>query len=670
MFKISKHNVIDFTKLYKHNNSWWNKIFRKKTEKNVLLKYFKYFSFSLFILVIICFIYIGVNFLKIKNLYYNTVSGKLQLELAAASIKEQDFKLAIFCSDKAINNFDLALDDIKSLQSNLIISHIPAITIQFRNINYVLSAGKILSRAVKEGSSFVQELGILQADGKNLTYSKYTPEERSVILKKIYESGPELAGMKANLDLALLNLENINYIGPSWLLRDKLLVVKDKVMNASNVMDKLIPMSQLIPKISGYPNEANYLFILQNKDELRPTGGFIGTYGIVSLLEGEIERFDTHDVYHMDMPVKDSLTVEPPVEIKKYLGVPKWYMRDANWSPDWPTSAQKIQWFYDQENKLLTGKNKINNFDGQFNGVIGVTTDFITSLLHLVGPVTVEGVEYNEKNFSNLLEYRVEKNYVQLGVSKWQRKEVIGEIGRILKIKLLDFPSNRWNEIYDLMIENFQKKSILIYMNDTSLQNMVREQDWSGELKSVPSDYVMVVDSNMASLKTDAIIDRSVNYLVEATSNGLMAKLNISYSHQGGVDWRTTKYNSYTRVYVPSGAKLIKSVGNTKDEVTTGRELNKTYFGAFVSIGPGQIGNLYFEYLLPQNITDQLLDGKYSLYMQKQPGKNIDNLVVNLKFIDNIKSYSPTGFYTNKINNNEINWQSDLNKDRKLEVNF
>lgn len=670
MFKFSRHNVIDFAKLYKKKDSWWNRIFRKKTEENRLLKYFKYFSFGLLVIFILCFIYIGVNFLRIKDLYHNTMAGKSQLEMATTMAKEQDFNSAISYSDKAMKNFELASAQVRSLQSNFFISHISAIATQFSNVDYILSAGKILSRAVKEGSSFVKELGILQTGGKNLAYSKYTPEERKIILKRIYESGPELVGLKANLDLALLNLEDVNYIGPFWPLHDKILAVKDKVKNASDIIEKLIPMSQLIPKISGYPNETNYLFLLQNKDELRPTGGFIGTYGIVSLSAGEIERFDTHDIYHMDMPVKDSLKVEPPAEIKKYLGVPNWYMRDANWSPDWPTSAQKIQWFYDQENKLLTGKNRINNFDSQFNGVIGVTTDFITSLLHLVGPITVEGVEYNENNFSNLLEYRVERGYTQLGVSKWQRKEVIGEIGRQLKIKLLDFPVDRWNEILNIMNENFQKKNILIYMDDPGLQTMVREQGWSGELKNVSGDYVMVVDSNMASFKTDAVISRSLNYSIEAVNNGLLAKLKISYSHQGGADWRTTKYRTYTRVYVPKGAKLIKAEGNTEDQVLVREEFDKTYFGAFISIGPGQIGNLYFEYQLPQNITDQLMNGKYSLYMQKQPGKNIDNLDIDLKFIDNIKSYSPTGFYVNKIGNNGINWQSNLNKDQELEVNF
>ncbi len=617
----------------------------------------------------------GAQIFKAGRIYKEAMAGKNNLEQAALFAGEQDFKNSLVFANKARDNFDSAVRETEEIRSGVFVSRLPFIRSQFNDVEYLLTTAEILSRAVAQGAGFAGELEGLLSGGKKLSFSKFSREEKGKILGRIYEAGPEIFGMKANLDLALLNLEQARFNGILWPLKGKIFGLKSKIEYGRNILAEAIPMSRLLPALAGYPEKVSYLVLLQNSDELRPTGGFLGTYGILETEYGEILRLDTHDIYHMDMPVKDKLNIEPPEPIKKYL-IDKWYMRDGNWSPDWPTAAKKIEWFYKAEDSLLPPENRINNFTGEFDGVIAVTPKFITDLLALTGPVEVGGEKYDKDNFVNLLEYKVEKGYVQLGVSSWQRKEIIGDIAKELKIKLFDLPASRWQEIMDVANDNIIKKNIFVFFKDEEIESLIKEEGWGGEVKETfEGDFLMAVDSNMGSLKTDAVMSKSADYKMEQTADGLVAKLRLNYAHEGGVDWKTTKYKSYTRVYVPLGSRLVKAEGLSEGLVSSVaegtadvlNELGKTSFGAFISIEPGQMGSLYFEYKLPNYIAEELKNGSYNLYVQKQPG-NETGLTVDLKFVSAIKSYSPASLSAVKASDNEIRWEGELEGDRRYKI--
>jgi len=422
-----------------------------------------------------------------------------------------------------------------------------------------------------------------------------------------------------------------------------------------------------IDRLAGYPEKSNFLFLLQNNAELRPTGGFIGTYGIIETNLGDISRFDTHDIYHIDMPVKDKINVTPPQALVKYLGVDRWYMRDSNWSPSWPESARQAEWFFREENKLLDKPDIVGDFDG----VLGITPSLITDLLYLTGPLTIENVTYDKDNFSKLLEYRVEKGYVDLGVSSWERKEVIGDIAEILKKRLLDLPSSQWPGLINVLSRNLASKDILIYLHDESLNNIIKENNFSGEIVQAPLDYLMVVDANMAAYKTDEVISRSINYNLEEKDGNLFVNLKIHYAHQGDFDWRTTKYRTYTRIYVPLGSQLVQVSDLGEEKVSISEDFQKTVFGAFHTIEPGEIGTLQFYYKLPKNLTTKILEkGEYSLYTQKQPGVKNSKLTIDLKLKNKLTSYSPTGFSSDNNKNGDLRWQTEFDSDKNFKASF
>ena len=630
-----------------------------------MFKALKFFIITTSVFLLFFVVVFFGTFLHLKNIYSHTIIAKENLEAVPELLKFKDFATARTKAGIAQDNFEESVLALENIQNNFLFSKIETSNNILRDVSFILSAGLNLSKASVRISDLALHLDELLGSDINNSFESLDRNKKRKLLQVAYESSPEFHGIKANIDLSIDSLSRINPNGIFFPVKDQLGLLKENIEEVSSLMNKILPISEMLPKLAGYPSPANYLIVLQNSDELRPTGGFIGTYGILQVDSGEIERLDTHDIYHLDMPVKDKVNVAPPEPIKKYL-VDKWYMRDSNWSPDWSESAQKINWFYDLENSKFP-KPDINNFVG----VIGITPEFVTDLLSFIGPLEVNGETYTKDNFVDLLQYKVEKGYVHLGVPSWHRKEEVGDILAKLKKELLSMPTDKLSEIVNLVDNNLARKNILFYFDDLAIQEVSKNSNFAGEIKQTDSDFVMVVDANMGAYKTDAVMGKSIEYSLDQGINGLFAKLKINYSHRGSFDWKTTRYRSYTRIYVPKGSQLIKSWGGDKEQVDVYDEGDKTVFAGFISIEPGKINNIYLEYKLPDRINIQAIAQKeYSLYFQKQAGAKIEELKLSLNFDNIIKSYKPTGFFVDNKEGEKIKWSADLETDREFKVKF
>ncbi|MFH1582746.1 MAG: DUF4012 domain-containing protein [Candidatus Falkowbacteria bacterium] len=664
MFHLSKSKHINFKALHQAADDLIGRIppVKKRRYLNSSYKILKYFCFVAAFLFLLLLIFLSSQIFNLKQIYDQANQGKINLEQAVAFAKQDDFGQAANLARLAESNFNISINKIEEIKSNNLISYLPLAISQLNDAEGLLISLQFLSKAVAGGANFGLSLETLIDGDKKFNFTKLSPEAKRNVLRKIFESAPELNGIKADLDLAYIYLDQISTSGILFALKNKISQVKMQINEVSLILEKAVPLSQMIPALAGYPSQVNYLVVLQNNDELRPTGGFLGTYGILKIKDGDIVNFDTHDIYHLDMPAQSKMNIQPPEPIKKYLN-DKWYMRDANWSPDWPTAARTIDRFYQIESSFNQEAEKVP----EFSGILAITPKLITDFLKITGPIIVEGQAYDENNFQDLLQYRVEKGYEVQGVSKWQRKEVIGEISKKLKIKIFDLPPRKWSEIINIAIDNLTAKNLLFYLTDNQLENIAVANGWAGEIKNYYGDYFMVVDANLAALKTDAVMSRSINYRATEGANGLLSTLTINYAHNGEIDWKTSAYKSYTRVYVPLGSQLIKISGYEAKQIDIGNEAGKTWFGFYLTVAPGEINNIILDYKLPLSI---MLNNNYGLYIQKQPGKELGYLSVDLNFENGIKSYSPASLYMQKISPTSVKWKGDLNIDRSFEVKF
>lgn len=584
----------------------------------------------------------GKNYLQ--ETYRAAMEGKSHLEKAKDSASANNWKDAETEADSAEESFTAAIKSFEGFSDNRLAAKIMP-SLNRKSIDATanfLKTAEILSRSAAQASKI--------ADGANeifnfssFAFKDISNAKRQQAIVYLYQSLPEINGLAANLQLAQLSLEKGQDSLIALPFKSKLAWLDDQLNTINNIMDDAKLLAKITPVLAGYPKESRFLIILQNNDELRPSGGFIGSYATISVKDGLISSMESHDSYHIDMPAVGLLRKDPPAPIKKYMEVENWYLRDANWSPDWPTSAKQIVANYNDE-KALVGESREN-----FDAVIGITPELISEILKITGPITVQDKEYNADNFQSQLQYEVEVGYKEQDVSSWDRKEVINEVMDTLMKKVTQLPKDNWLDLISALQTARTKKYLLAYFPNQDYQDIAKLLQVDGAIKTPSDDYFMLVDANLAAFKTDAVMDKKISYRVREENDGLYATVTMDYSHNGSFDWRTTRYRSYSRIYAPQGSRMINSSGY-KDgiDAVNEKDFNKTSFGFFFSIEPGtQNKTLSFEYKLPDYIwQDYLKSGKYNLFIQKQPGNRIKDLEVSFQAKGNKKAqaYSMSPF--------------------------
>jgi hypothetical protein len=362
----------------------------------------------------------------------------------------------------------------------------------------------------------------------------------------------------------------------------------------------------VIPEIIKDKQEKTFLILFQNDMEIRPGGGYIGSFGILKTKGEKVISIETHDTNVFDKNAESGVTT--PVQIQKTLKITNWELRDSNWSGDFPTNARRADEFYHREG----GVEKLD-------GVVAISTDVLNSFLEVTGPITVEGVpgEFNSENAVTKLEYQVEKGFLEQGLEKNDRKNVMKDMAKALINRA---QHSSWSE-KKLLLEKIEKhlnnKDIMIYFKDENLQKKIAEVGWAGEMKGVKSDYLMITDANLGALKTDQHIKRSFDYVIDFSQPRPVATLRVIYKHTARErDWMTTNYVSFLKVYVPAGSTLLEVKNFEQDDSEIGKEADKNYFGHFVTVPIGTEKAVRLVYELPQNVIVQ----DYDLLIQKQSG--------------------------------------------------
>ncbi len=352
--------------------------------------------------------------------------------------------------------------------------------------------------------------------------------------------------------------------------------------------------------------EKTFLILFQNNLELRPGGGFIGSFGIFKVKNGKITLSQIHDTGNFDGRIPS--VVEPPYPMKQTLRIDSWKLRDSNYSPNFETNAKKAEEFY-----------YMGNGGEQFDGVIGITADVLSSFLKATGPIQIDGYPgtYDSENAVITLERQVEKDYVEQGIKAGERKAVMSELGKEIIKRISILSGSQQLELFGIIADDLNSKDIQMYFKDGELQQLIEKNGWSGNVdQDWKNDYLLAVDANLGAYKSDYYVKRKIDYFVDFSQQKPEATLKITYKHTAlQKDWMTKDYLSYLRVYVPAGAELI-STENVDNNIQKGEEFGKRYFGSIVNIPLGSEKTVVWKYFLPENITAE----DYALQIQKQSG--------------------------------------------------
>lgn len=378
-----------------------------------------------------------------------------------------------------------------------------------------------------------------------------------------------------------------------------------------------------------------FLILLQNSDELRPGGGFLGQYAIIKIKNGAVLSTFVEDANLLDQRIVAD--VPTPYPLARKIQLKRWKFRDSNFSPDFPTNAAKAEYFY----RLAGGYEK-------FDGVIAVNSLTFNNILALTGPIQIPGDSniYTSTDGAYKLEDRVERAYLGENVPaelKQARKSIMKKIAAEIITRAVTV--GNIPKLAQFAQTEMQNKDVMLYFKDPILQTLVESVHWDGSVaKDWGGDYLMLVDANMGALKTDYYMRRSLDYTVDFTGEIPTGTLVYTYKNTAKYgDWRTSDYHTYLRAYVPKGSVFLER--KMINVVTTKTDFNKTYFDGFVDVEIGQSDvNTTLKYELPSTITPD----NYRLLIQKQSGVGTLPVTIHLKTKD--KEYTQSADLLKDLN--------------------
>lgn len=413
-----------------------------------------------------------------------------------------------------------------------------------------------------------------------------------------------------------------------FLSETKLEAFRAKVLGAKN-------LSLSLPQILGKDKPKTYLVLFQNNMELRPTGGFIGSFGLASFDAGRLIDINVFDVYAADGGLKGH--VEPPGPIKKYLGEANWFLRDSNWDPDFPTSANRAKWFLDKE------------MDRSVDGVIGVDLEVVRGFLQTTGPAVLadfnQAFDYN--NLYGKLQAEVEAGFFP---GSQKKASLLTALARELMKRASSLPQEAYVPVARKIFQNLEERHIQIALDDAGAEKAVSLMDYSGELSggSCPGkcflDFVAPVDANVGVTKANYFIKRDFSLDVTVGNETVKKMLVITYANTANPSLGVAaRYRTYTRLFVPPNSIFQKAKIDNAG-VAVEADLEEENFetrksgGINLEVSPGQTKKLIFSWETP--IPSGPPTTEYRLAIRKQAGTTVDPLVINVLTPTDSKSYN------------------------------
>jgi len=367
----------------------------------------------------------------------------------------------------------------------------------------------------------------------------------------------------------------------------------------------------LAPQALGSRTPRRYLLLAQKSDELRPTGGFIGNIAFVTLADGEPRDLTYLRSYLIENPTRPRIPAPPP--FRRYQHMRDWNLRDANWHPDFRSSADEIVRFL-----------ALNNVE-PVDGVLAFDQQALGILLAAIGPVEVPGhnVRVTTANAYTVLEHFAHSTGDRRAwfSARPFYAALTSALMQTTTHRLRTDPRSVIGAVQAMVAE----KHLLAAFQDADLQRLVEQLGAGGRLPAAPDDLVYIVDAQVDHGAPFRDIEQTIRYRPDPTTG--RATLSIDYVNTNSTANGNARLADYVRVYVPAGTRLTSVIGLT--DAQPARHVDGlTEFAGFLDLPAGSRRRVEFRYWLPPHLPARWSANGYTLHVPKQPGTDGHRLVV------------------------------------------
>lgn len=580
------------------------------------------------------FIGLIIIFFVLFNLFGIVIQGKNYINLFANNAK-QGISSLLSAKDK------IALADFDTAQ----IAFTEAETI-FKQLNqdtWFLQGNTKTPQALLESAKLISESGKMLAAlavnfktlpdqfiQANAAYLQDKSSPKVNLTQPIVESLPILQKVNQNMELVNQNLSSVSTTFFPEDIQNQIEDAKVQVADLSQTLESFTNYLNIVLDLLGSQVPHTYLILIQNNYEARPAGGFLGSMVFAEVDNGILTQFDFKDIYDFDGIFTQNPDYLPP----EYTGLnQKLWIRDANYTPDFPISASRIETLLQRANAP------------SFDTIISIDQTLIEELLGLTGPVLMPeyNAEISAKTYFSVFTYLIEANQKQNA----NDKQILADFMREFEKKV--FAVTDIKSLFNVFSSNLNKKHIQIFSKKSNIQDLITQFDFDNSFipqNSPQENLLLVTTSSIGGNKSDKYIKERIIFNTHfkkdnSIQNSITVRKFHSYSDLIERSWTNSlipfgvtqidnpsRYVlgrgnniSMMKVYVPNDSVLIstKGVPLSQVETHTDPDLNQKYFMFKLSTKPGQFSQATLIYepnikLKPNPVAE------YSLNLQMQAG--------------------------------------------------
>ncbi len=661
------HEVVPHHHRKRHHSRWYKRLV-KRTGLHV--------RWARLILVLVAFIVVVT--VGVLALIFDSVN---QVQLSIASFQR------VMASVSARPGTELTLDDFDRLdssvsdlvgslataQSRLRIMH-PFVFVnhQVATTVYAVDAAVDLAQAAQYVLNGLQPTLQFMVSGSSsqTIVTQISSGEQVVDLLQVGKGQFANAGTLLEQAAQIVSSLDLTGVNPTLALQlDSLGKYTDQLKQINGV---LISAPDFLNDALGLSGQHNYLVLSQNNDELRPSGGYISTYGWMSVRNGQITDYS--------YSATTTTSPNPPAaSLVSQLNMPSWWLHyqqpiyaawDGSWYADFPSTAKMSIWYYN------TG----NNPQSPVDGAIAIDINGFEDLLKVIGSVTVPGYENSPVTADNFRQ--VIYDIRDFGGGDEPHKKFLAALYRQIFTEWENISADPTKDttLLGVLLQALQQKHIMLYFTDPELEQAVNLAGWSGaQGLATDNDYSMVVDANLGN-KSNHSIFRSLSYDVDVQDDGsVKGKATLSYDYSArtaasdpGVhppENGLADYNNLLQFFVPAGTTLITAT-NTQNTPTTVNNPTNTEFVTQLYLPFDSTQNYEFAYTTKPIVQSLGAYKRYRLLLQKQPGTDADavNLQISLPVDSTFISSTPIADGSYNLDRPVLEFRTDLSVDRWIEV--
>lgn len=524
---------------------------------------------------------------------------------------------------------------------------------------YTVQGASELITAIYPLSQYIQDF---QPALDFQTSTPTTTREYREYLQAIEQNSYKLEEATYKISLASEIIKNLNTTVFPKTFQSKILDIKDIIFRLEDGTKVFKETISFLPDLLGVSERKRYLILFQNESELRSTGGWLTSYGVIGIEGGQIRELFVDDIYNADGTLKvQNKTYIPPKSMINALEITDWSFSLVNWYPDLLDTLSEAEPFIEDLGK----GNKVD-------GLITIDVSLIQKLLERWNGIEVPGETQlitSENIYSKIFEMHTE-----FTPGSTQKTTFLANLANEIVKKLLTMNISELMGISDIFEDSLNEKHLQATFKNKDAYNFFTNRNWANSLNSKYNNAPIAIDWNWGGNKANLYLNK--NYNLSATIKDIDT-IDFAYSitvenSSSSEVYPEGNYINYQRIYIPSEATILRITGIKDNEYTVYKESGFKVIGGWFNTPIESTNTLEVSYRIERGADSSnfpMVNQEQNVFLNinifKQPGEKRHAYKLDL-------TYPSTWNLENSGNlnsiSNQLSGRFELNQDLEFPV--